>query len=263
MRKPLTYKAIRHDLVTARKYLRLHPPSAEILETLAREVLSPSASFTINYTERFANTRTLTRTQGRLRAAMAWWHDPQSVKTGGRGWRRRHGTDPREVLAVLGAATVYTERYDWGAGFAPEMARAMLLLKLRKMRSVTEFNRRKGTAGRATVIIHGQVRKLLAQTISERVGRFLLVTAREILKTPPAPRPKYIPNPAVSPAPRAAEPRPQPKLTRQVKLALPPRYRKPSIGRLATTAELYDWQKNEQLWKRCPEGYYYTSQEIT
>jgi hypothetical protein len=112
-------------------------------------------------------------------------------------------------MAVLLAATVFAEDRDWRQGQAAEIFRAMALLKMKRLPGYTSFAR-SGKARRQTVIVPGLIRRLLAQVISERLGVYLLTTAREVIVWGKVPRPAKTRRPQKKTMVAASPPAPQP-----------------------------------------------------
>jgi hypothetical protein len=100
---------------------------------------------------------------------MGWWRDPATAAPYSRRGltKLKQGLPaPESVMAVLLACQVYIEEQDWAIGNAPEVFKAMQVVRMRTLRKTT---------------ISGNVRRLLGMVINQAVGVYLLTEARKVI----------------------------------------------------------------------------------
>ena len=161
----------------ARQWLKSNEITPEVLHKLQRFILSSEATYEINLLDSWADSAKLRHAKHVLKMVMAHYRNPRSQKMfSQRGIRRSGSTPPMIVEALLGA-TIWMEEREWGKGWSGHALLAMTLLSLRRHQP-----KEKGfTANR----VSGPARHLLGQLIGERIGGWLLLSARAILAKPP------------------------------------------------------------------------------
>lgn len=269
--KPHEY---RHLIKASLTYFRKNPPPQSILESV-QAFLTPPGRIT-GSRERGKKARLM------LIAEMVRWQDPRyrhrySQRPGYA--QQRAGYEPRDYLAVMVAVEAFIAERE-GQGFPGEvegMEKAFALATLHKRPgryAVSPKLRKDAPPGivkpdvKYTQRVSGTVLRAIATRLKEfhSLNLYIYHTAKAVLALP---RPKvklkkrYIPKPIATPAGASLCSTPPPTATRQVKVTLPPRYQKPSIGRIATAAEIHAWQALEAEWRLHPQGYYFTTEEIT
>src|SRR5262249_43509258 len=133
-------------------------------------IIGPDADYQVKHRPEWWTTKPKVESdaRGRLRSYFVWWRDPESKQNhSGRFYSHARALRTYYIVAVLLAVEVLVTEREWGRGHAPEFARGMMLLGLRR--------RQRGVKITATM------RRILAQVIAERLGVYLMTTARAII----------------------------------------------------------------------------------
>jgi len=194
--RAITWKDVAPILPIAQEWLRRNPPPSDVLARLFEHVLSPAATyaFSVNPDPVWLRGKRLSDARLKLGDEMAWWRSPESAfnsHTYGqpqqRGSKRTRNavTDaptPEYVLRVLLATEVFVTERQWGVGRVPELSRAVMVIRCRRLRGRKRWNKKKQREEQRVHHVSHLARKLLAQVISESVGVYLLSTAPKVIE---------------------------------------------------------------------------------
>lgn len=160
-----------HRLVI--RWLKVNPVPPAVLYRLERFVIGPEAAYELHRTPEDIRPTNLRKAKLALRALMGWWRDPNSeAKYSARNLSQltKGAPTPEAVIAVLLACEVYIQEHDWAIGSAPEVFKAVQLLRLRKLRH------------KNSPPISGNVRRVLGMVINQAVGVHLIQSARAVIE---------------------------------------------------------------------------------